>query len=288
MVESATSSTRGQRLSVWIRRIGVCAALVTFLVIIVNWIRPPDLTSAVNRAGGAISWQERPSFTQRLGNWVFGEVTGGIGVNLNDTKVDDEWLRRYKRSLRAQYGEVELALGGTNVTDEGLSHLRDVENLTFLWLSNTEITGRGLDYLVRLPRLNGVVIHGTRITDDDLKKIAAFPSLELVGLDSSQFTQTGADHLRGCAQLDRLTIRNADEESVARLQGFTQLSFLYLDGEDVTDRSVPVLSQLTGLQGLTLLDSQLSKEGLDSLQKSIPACSISPLTSEELEASAFE
>ncbi|REJ86730.1 MAG: hypothetical protein DWQ29_09835, partial [Planctomycetota bacterium] len=60
MVESVTSSTTKQRLPVWVRRIGVCLALVMILVIIVNWIRPPDLTSAVNQAGGAISWQERP------------------------------------------------------------------------------------------------------------------------------------------------------------------------------------------------------------------------------------
>ena len=69
-----------------------------------------------------------------------------------------------------------------------------------------------------------------------------------------------------------------------RLAEFPGLEMLYLDGSDVTDASLPTISSLQKLKMLTLVDCEISEAGYASLQRALPGCSMSRMTSEELEA----
>ena len=82
-----------------------------------------------------------------------GSLTNLSELNLDYTKTDDEGVKRIARLS----GLKVLRLGGTEVTDQGLEHVGALTGLEFLCVGgNTRVTGSGLRYLVRLPRLEAL------------------------------------------------------------------------------------------------------------------------------------
>ncbi len=58
-----------------------------------------------------------------------------------------------------------------NVTDEDLSHLRDLTNLENLYISSNKVTDAGLKLLKDLPQLRQLYLRSPRITGEGLKKL---------------------------------------------------------------------------------------------------------------------
>src|SRR5215831_14436813 len=82
-----------------------------------------------------------------------------ISVNLNGLPLtDDQWA--LLRRLPALKG-LNLARCA-NVSDSGLSHLRELPNLLWLGLDETQITDDGLKYLKALPALEELGLGDTQ------------------------------------------------------------------------------------------------------------------------------
>ncbi len=75
---------------------------------------------------------------------------------------------------------VSLHLGGTSVTDEGVSSLRQFGNLEQLQLQRTGVTDDGVRALSGLTRLRFLNLHMTGVTDESLVSLAGVPTLARV------------------------------------------------------------------------------------------------------------
>ena len=73
-----------------------------------------------------------------------------------------------------------VGLGNTNVTDEGVEHLKGLNQLETLWLNNTQVTDAGLERLKGLAQLQWLSLNSTKVTDEGVKKLRqALPNCQI-------------------------------------------------------------------------------------------------------------
>ena len=113
----------------------------------------------------------------------------------------DPWLQCNASVAGTNFGDQDLAklapigpnlrwldLGGTAVTDAGLTHLAAMPNLTRLHLERTRVTDAGLARLAALHGLEYLNLYGTEVTDSGLDQLQQLPKLKQVYLWHTKVT----------------------------------------------------------------------------------------------------
>lgn len=136
-----------------------------------------------------------------------------------------------------------LSFSGTQITDQDLADLHDLENLHHLELRRTGITDAGLNGLKNLRRLNSLDLSESRLSDAGLK---ALPALWIITLNVGNTRVTAA----GLKELKDL--RNLEE--------------LYLYGTPVTNEGLEALQECKHLTRLSLTLTKVSDAGLENLK----------------------
>ncbi len=72
----------------------------------------------------------------------------------------------------------DLDLAGTQITDRGLEHLKDLVELERLTLDNTRITDRGLEHLKRLTKVVSVRLISTNVAGPGLEHLEGMRNLQ--------------------------------------------------------------------------------------------------------------
>ena len=115
---------------------------------------------------------------------------------------------------------VEVALGGTKITDGELARLAVFTELRTLSLFDTSVGDDGLRHLASLASLQTLYLGRTRITDAGLKHLAApagdggetqstgLRSLQTLGLSDTAITDASLDLLAGLAELKSVNLRH--------------------------------------------------------------------------------
>ena len=131
-----------------------------------------------------------------------GQVTGITFVHY-ETRVTDETFELLK-PLR--YLE-DLTVSGGDVTDEGLQHIKDLQNLKRLALINTRISAWGLGrHLGGLKQLESLNVSGSDITDEGLLTWEEFDRLKHLDLSNTGITDTGLYALTTWTRLEALNL----------------------------------------------------------------------------------
>jgi uncharacterized membrane protein len=92
---------------------------------------------------------------------------------------------------------VSLDLNSTNVTDEQMEGLAELQNLRVLYLNNTKVSDAGLKRLSRLSRLRVLSLVGTGVTDASIPVLTAFKKLTNLFLFQTGITKEGIGKLTG-------------------------------------------------------------------------------------------
>ena len=100
--------------------------------------------------------------------------------------------------------EVAFHLSGKDLSDEGLVHLQEVENLIWLNLANTAISDAGLAHVGQLKSLKRLHLEKTHIGDAGLAHLKDLSDLEYLNLYGTQVTDAGLDHLKSLGSLKKL------------------------------------------------------------------------------------
>lgn len=99
-----------------------------------------------------------------------------------------------------------LDLDRTQVTNEGMVHLKHFTGLYILELDETRITNAGLAHLRALPGLRCLTLAGTSISDAGLEHLAHLESLVRLDLSNTGVTDQGLVHLAELRNLERLDL----------------------------------------------------------------------------------
>ena len=196
-----------------------------------------------------------------LGGSITRDKQGHItGVNLRGTWVADTDLRRL--SQLPDLTTLDLSL--THITDQGMSELKDLRNITDLNLYYCEyVTDQGVAALKDWKKLKRLNLHGTKASDTALEHISGITSLESVNVGSTMMTDVGLERLTTLTNLKELTMGGNElgDAGLQALREFPGLTFLDLSGRQGTDKNV-----WTIVMSNAGLDAVLSLKNLRALR----------------------
>jgi hypothetical protein len=145
--------------------------------------RTPDEAAAIaviERLGGKIKFAE-----DRPGRPV-------VEVALGGTAVSDADLEQL-----GCFAELEsLSLFDSGVGDAGLAHLKPLANLKTLYLGRTKITDAGLVAIAELSQLKTLGLSDTRVTDDGLLRLTRLSRLASINLRRTPTTDAAVRKLK--------------------------------------------------------------------------------------------
>jgi hypothetical protein len=147
-----------------------------------------EAIDAIERLGGRLKFAD-----DRPGRPV-------IEIALGGTAVSDADLARL-----ACFPELEtLALFDSGIGDAGVSNLKPLANLRTLYLGRTKVTDAGLGALAGMTRLKTLGLSDTRVTDAGLLRLTHLDRLASLNLRRTATTEAGLRKLK--ESLPRLVI----------------------------------------------------------------------------------
>lgn len=134
-----------------------------------------------------------------------------------------------ERFFREDIGVTRLDCSDSKIDDPSLAYLSNQKHLGDLNLEDTLVTDAGMAYLPLMPFLCGLNLDNTKIGDAGLKFVGQIRALNYLTLrDCEKVTDKGIAYLRG---------RN--------------LYSLILDKTGVTEKCLPIISEMVNMQNLT-------------------------------------
>ena len=169
-----------------------------------------------------------------------------LEVDFRGTDIGDEALAKVPELQKVR----SLLLNDTNVSDAGLILAGKTRTLTNLDLRGCKVTNAGIASLGELSKLRALRLSGksgkTDVTDEAMETIGKLKSLKVLAIDFLKFA--GGD--RG----------------LAKLSGLTDMQELYLGNTLVNDRSIKVIAeQFPKLKKLRAAASQVSNQGIETI-----------------------
>ena len=184
--------------------------------------------------------------------------------------------------LRLPPGSIQyLNLGeAREVSDAAMEGVGRMKGLWDLSLFRTQVTDEGLRHLKKLPYLRQLNLLDTRVTPDCLFEVLPMlPGLADLGLRGGAVDDKSLFALRGCAKLERLfclyeegTVTDVGLDHLSELSG---LRCLWLSGRQITDHSVPLLARQEGLEDVFLMSTSITEAGAQELAQALPECDVS-------------
>lgn len=184
-----------------------------------------------------------------------------------------------------------LGLWGPQITNELLVHAKELPDLEFVSLYETNIDDDGVQRLARLPKLRRLTIapicryektgfgapqwsypflperaDRPRITGRGLQAFGAVSTLETLELLDARLTTADLALLQSWPKLSAIALPNTiDTDTVAHLRACRRLNHLTLGYREVTAAELKHLAAWSGLRRLTLIHARLSNEALAAL-----------------------
>ncbi len=182
---------------------------------------------------------------------------------------------RELESLRYFSGLKTLWLTGTDLPDEALEPLGDLNKLVHLILKKTRITDSGILRLKGLTSLQTLNVP-SQISDEGLANIQSLTSLTRLDVSYTAISNDGVKHLVPMNSLSELYLNDTklSDGVFEHLSHMPSLKTVFLSGTKVTDNGIVQLEGNQNLEHLELRDTNASEVGLARLRSKLPNCSI--------------
>lgn len=156
-----------------------------------------------------------------------------VKAPFGESEFDDEALAKL---APVSANIVELEIGFSKVTDDGLAALADMGNLERLYLQKTAITDDGLMHLSSLKRLRYLNLYGTQISDTGLEHLEALDELQSLYLWDTEVSNAAAKDFQE-SKLDQSQIESWEDEIKALQQKINQSGILVETGAEAAPSS---------------------------------------------------
>ena len=168
----------------------------------------------------------------------------------------------------------ELTLSSCRLSDRGLASFPHLGSLTLLSLANNQITDAAVASLVEadLDELSSLILSRTDVTDRSLALLTLLKRLRSVDLSDTRVKAVGALSALPITGLD-LSWTPVSDQTVQQLSLFSQLKALYLYNTPITYDALPTLAALD-LSTLYVGNTNLSEVSVDTLRKKLPDCRV--------------
>jgi hypothetical protein len=167
----------------------------------------------------------------------------------------------------------ELLLEGktpnSELTDDGLIHLKHLPTLTQLHLEDISLNGPGLDHIQRPERIRELDFTRSTIDDRGLAHVSRFTNLRRLGLWDTSVSDAGLRHLKGCKKLQSLDLYSTrvTNRGIKTLASFPALRSLTVSDTRVNDRCLKTLLAMPKLKEIAFGERQVSVQTVERLRK---------------------
>ncbi len=187
-------------------------------------------------AVAALSAADLPDWISALGAKVSEDRAGNIvAVDLRGSWVYDSQLIDLAKLPHLE----KLDLSHTRISDEGMVYLRSAPEITDLNLYYAEqITDQGMSAIKEWKHLKRLNLRGTRISDGTLEIVSHLPQLEALDIANAPITDNGLDSLMTLINLKELSLghRRESDNEVEVLRLLPTLTYLNLSGPSDGER----------------------------------------------------
>jgi hypothetical protein len=170
----------------------------------------------------------------------------------------------------------ELYLAGTLVDDQAMELVAQLPNLKKLRLAKTSVGTPGLQTLGRLELDDLDISECSQVFDDSLIAVGKMKTLQRLNLWRDVVSDAGVAHLSGLVNMNWLNLDNTHmgNPGLEHLRGMTKLTFLHLGSTYVTNDGMPLLTPLTSLKDLKVTRTSVTEEGLKPLLDANPSLNV--------------
>lgn len=200
------------------------------------------------------------------------------------------WLNRFRKdnekfTLKEMYEMRNFpSLSNVVYDDNGLALASNLKSLESIGLTN-EVTDKGFKKIEKLKNLKKLSIWATSITDKGFQSINKLSNLEVLILQQTKLSNDASKHLAGLKKLKILFIIEIEQKSpfvskakignpaLAYLKDIKSLKELYIVSHLIDNKGLIHLTEMKQLKKL-VLNSFLTKEGKETLEKALPNCEI--------------
>ncbi|BBM84776.1 serine/threonine-protein kinase [Candidatus Uabimicrobium amorphum] len=177
-------------------------------------------------------------------------------VKYNDkqryVKISVKKIAPALQEIRHQTRPIFLSFRNTTVKDDDLRYIQNAPYIIALDLQETRVGNAVLKYVATLKNLKLLDIEGTKITGEGLQYLTN-PHLREIDLDETNITDQHAHYLKNIS---------------------SSLVEINLEGTQISDKSIPILSSLKSLKRLKILRTKITPSGFYQLQNLMPYCQI--------------
>ena len=216
------------------------------------------------------------------GDWILhlgGKVERDRGGNVVAANLRGSWINDVEMIDLARLPHLErLDLSHTRITDEGMLHLKTAPEISDLNLYYAEqVTDQGMTAIKDWKHLKRLNVRVTRISDGTLEIVSRLTQLEALDIANTQVTDNGLDYLITLTSLKELSLGRSrlSDNALAVLRMLPTLTYLDLSGSRgvlrgqraggggaMPESMVRAIAELKDLRVLKLGYSNISGEGL--------------------------
>jgi len=226
---------------------------------------------------GKPEWQPPPGWHIRFSMFSVGVFVTGLCIALgiaaprwaahrSDQANRESTITRIQE-LGGEVQQQHVVLSGTAVTDDELKllvHLKHIKWLN-LNLGATNITNEGVKHIAQLPRLRILQLSGTNVDDAGLRHLRESTKLSILNLRKTNVTGTGLrEEWTELKQLD-LSLCPVSREGIQQAANYPHLVQLSLIQTEIDDSMIDVLAQLR-VKTLEIHRTNITREGFEQLK----------------------
>src|SRR5262249_14421160 len=147
-----------------------------------------------------------------------------------------------------EFGRVESVIVADAFGDSDAALLPYVAEVEHLQLLETQITDEGMRHLKNLKNLRSLWVDATKIGDDGLAHLAGLVHVKSLHLGRTRVTSAGMQHLKKLAELEELTLGDTavDDSGMAYLESLPRLRILKLDRTRISDAGLQNVGRQPG------------------------------------------
>ena len=169
-----------------------------------------------------------------------------------------------------------LSLDRSFVGDKELSSILPLPSVHSLDFGRTQVTDAGLTSLKEMEKLASVQLIGTAVTDKTIESLAALPNLRGLYLDDTKVTGSGFEKFPENSLLSSLSLRRTqiNDQNLKRMPAFANLNVLNLVGAPVTDNGLLAVQKFPALMNLQVsMNTGLAAE--QAVKEQLPKLNVS-------------
>ncbi|XP_068670809.1 uncharacterized protein [Montipora foliosa] len=186
-------------------------------------------------------------------------------LNVSHTSIDDDGLV----AVVNHPSLVSLSLLSTNISNDGLHHLRGLKLSTLKLPNRLHITDRGINNIQGLPLVALDLSDYIHVTDTGVNSIANMTRLTQLSLSNTKITDDGMKRLTALTDLEELNLdrTSVTDEGCSVLACFKHLRILGLSSTGISNKllSNGTLNHCKNLVQLNLSRTRISNKQLNQL-----------------------